>query len=244
MENMDWKTFTAIPNGTKVLNHGWDQCVALANLYHEDVIGGAFVPVPSAYMWWTRFGEFPQLTQNYTPRSTPVAGAIFVSRYGLYDAPNGHIGVVTSVNSNGTFTTMEQNAGVWRYVGRYTRDMTNMLGFLHPKNNPATNTPNTEVYSEEEDDEMKPTVHVRTEGGTEYMRASPEIGHKLKPGAKRVDGKVTVFRGYEVTTDENIGAAWARTHTRGVGGETSRTNRSGYIEIQRQAQRLSVETYG
>lgn len=152
MENMDWKTFTAIPNGTRVLNHGWDQCVAAANLYHEDVIGGAFVPVPSAYMWWTRFGEFPQLTQNYTPRSTPVAGAIFVSRYGLYDAPNGHIGVVTSVNSNGTFNTMEQNAGVWRYVGRYTRDMTNMLGFLHPKNNPATNTPNTEISSEEADD--------------------------------------------------------------------------------------------
>lgn len=116
--------------------------------------------------------------------------------------------------------------------------------------NPQTLNPKTHVAVSatidpyEEDDEMKPTVHVRVDGGTEYMRAAPEIGAKLKPGAKRVDGKVTVFRGYEVTTDENIGAAWARTHTRGVGGETSRTNRAGYIEIQRQALRLSVELYG
>lgn len=138
---MNWNEFNAIPNGTQVLNHGWDQCVALANLYNEGVVGGGFVPVGSAYQWWTDFDYFPQLYQNYTRSGTPVAGAIFVSRYGLYDAPDGHIGVVTSVNSDGTFNTMEQNAGTWRYVGRYTRDYTNMLGFLIPKNNPATPKP-------------------------------------------------------------------------------------------------------
>lgn len=132
---MNWASFTAIPNGTRVLNHGWDQCVALANLYHESVIGGSFVPVASAYQWWTQ-GMW-QVNDKYVRSSTPVAGAIFIARYGIYNAPDGHIGVVTSVNSNGTFNTMEQNAGTWRYVGRYTRGMGNILGFLVPKNNPA-----------------------------------------------------------------------------------------------------------
>lgn len=132
-----WQEFTAIPNGTRVFNYAFDQCVALANLYHESVIGGSFVPVPSAYMWWTDFWSYPTLINNYTPSPTPVAGAIFLARYGLYDAPNGHIGVVTQVYGDGTFDTMEQNAGTWRYVGRYRRGMANMLGFLVPKNNPA-----------------------------------------------------------------------------------------------------------
>lgn len=136
-----WQQFTSIPNGTQVFNHLMDQCVALANLYHEDVIGGSFVPVPSAYMWWDYFWNYQTLTDNYTQSNVAVPGAIFISRYGLYDAPNGHIGVVTSVNDNGTFNTMEQNAGTWRYVGRYTRGYSNMLGFLVPKNNPAALAP-------------------------------------------------------------------------------------------------------
>lgn len=92
----------------------------------------------------------------------------------------------------------------------------------------------------EEDDDMKPTVHVRTEGNAEWMRAHPEIGRDLAAGKSRKDGKVTVFRGYEVTADSKIGTAWARTHALGSGNETSRTNRSGYIEIQKQAERLSL----
>lgn len=135
---LTWQQFTSIPNGTRVVNHGWDQCVALANLYHEDVIGGSFVAVGSAFQWWTEFDRWKTLTSNYYKSSTPVAGAIFVGQYGIYDAPNGHIGVVTSVNGNGTFNTMEQNAGTWRFVGRYTRDMRNIYGFLIPKRNPAT----------------------------------------------------------------------------------------------------------
>lgn len=134
---MDWKQFTSIPNGTRVLNHYWDQCVALANLYHEDVIGGDFVGVASAWQWWTDFSHRKTLTDNYTQSSVAQPGAIFVARYGIYDAPNGHIGVVTAVHPDGTFNTMEQNAGTWRYVGRYRRTYANVLGFLIPKNNPA-----------------------------------------------------------------------------------------------------------
>lgn len=161
---LTWKQFTGIPNGTEIFNHGWNQCVALANHYHERVIGGSFVGVPSAYMWWTNFGGWGTLTENYTTSSRPVAGAIFVARYGIYDAPNGHIGVVTSVNSDGSFNTMEQNAGTWRFVGRYTRGMQNILGFLVPKDNPAQaatpppahadNKP-SKVQEEKDEDEMK-----------------------------------------------------------------------------------------
>lgn len=167
MDHMSWQTFTAIPNGTKVFNHGYDQCVALANLYHEEEIGGSFVPVDSAYQWWTDFGRHPQLTSKYTPSTKPVAGAIFVSRYGIYNAPDGHIGVVTGVNPNGTFTTMEQNTGShWpqRYVYRHTRDMRNILGFLHPKQNPATTPPKPAEVAEEEELEMANQYIAKIEG--------------------------------------------------------------------------------
>lgn len=152
---LTWKQFNEIPNGTCVLNHGFDQCVALANLYHESVIGGTFVAVPSAYMWWTNYGDWETLKANYRTSQTPVAGAIFISRYGLYDAPNGHIGVVTKTHPDGTFDTMEQNAGTWRYVGRYRRTMQNMLGFLVPRKNP-TDPPKavTETPLWKEDDEL------------------------------------------------------------------------------------------
>ena len=132
-----WKQFLEIPNGTQILNHSFDQCVAVANFYHENVIGGSFVPVDSAYQWWTDFSNFSTLSSNYSRSQTAQVGAIFVAFGGLYDGINGHIGVVTGLNPDGTFNTIEQNAGTWRYKGVYTRDMTNVLGFLIPKNNPA-----------------------------------------------------------------------------------------------------------
>lgn len=134
---MSWNSFISIPNGTKVFNHGYSECVALANLYHENVIGGSFVPVASAYQWWTQFGNYATLTQNYTQSSSPVAGSIFVSRGGPYNSVDGHIGIVTAVHGNGTFDTMEQNAS-YRYVWRYNRGMSGVYGFLSPKNNPAS----------------------------------------------------------------------------------------------------------
>ncbi len=137
---MDWNQFTSIPNGTQVKNHLYDQCVALANLFHESVIGEPFVPVDSAFEWWTRFWEFPQLRNVYTQSASPAEGALFVAKGGIYDGINGHIGVVTGVG-NGGFYTMEQNTGPYwpqRYVYRYWRlNDNNVLGFLIPKDNPA-----------------------------------------------------------------------------------------------------------
>jgi hypothetical protein len=135
-----WAQFSSIPNGTQILNHGWDQCVAVANKYHEEVVGGSFVPVPSAFMWWTNFSSYATLVNNYFqvgPGENPQAGDIFVSRYGLYNAPHGHIGVVIRGWDGSTFGTLEQNAGTWRYTGRYNRTKQNMLGYLRPRKNPA-----------------------------------------------------------------------------------------------------------
>lgn len=133
--SVTWGQFTSIPNGTRIYNHFFDQCVALANHYHENVIGGKFIAVGSAHQWWNT--QNAEINRLYTRSNTPVAGAIFVSLGGIYDRTHGHIGIVTGVNANGTFTTMEQNAGTWRYTGRYTRGMANILGFLIPKKNPA-----------------------------------------------------------------------------------------------------------
>lgn len=105
-------------------------------------------------------------------------------------------------------------------------------------------TPTPVIQKEDDDGMYRPTVHVRTQGNFEAMRAHPEIGKDLKPGQKRKDGNVTVFRGYEVTTNQSVAKAWARTHARGFGQETSRTNRADYIAIQKEAQRISVEIVG
>ena len=127
--------FANIPNGTRIFNYGYDQCVALANHYHQDVIGGSFIPVNSAYEWWT--GSWGNVNALYTKSATPVAGAIFVARGGIYNSVDGHIGVVLGV-SGGSIQTIEQNGGTWRYVGHYTRPLGNgILGYLIPKNNPA-----------------------------------------------------------------------------------------------------------
>lgn len=108
-------------------------------------------------------------------------------------------------------------------------------------------TPTTPIPAgtpEEEDEEMKPTVHVRLnkqKQPDEWMLAHPEIGTDLKAGEKRQEGKTVIFRGYMVTTDEATGVAWARMYARGVGGETSRTARDGYVTIQAAATRVSLE---
>ena len=154
--SMTWASFTAIPDGTKVFNHGYSECVALANLYHESVIGGSFVPVNSAYQWWTQFGSYATLRNNYAQAGHPVAGAVVVSKGGPYNNIDGHIGVVTRVHGNGTFDTMEQNAA-HRYVWRYNRNMWGVLGFLIPHNNPA-NQEEDDMFSDADRALLKQTA--------------------------------------------------------------------------------------
>lgn len=64
---------------------------------------------------------------NWQYSSTPVAGAVVF--YG------GHIGLVESVNSDGTFNSIEGNIGPdgAGYLGRLTRSANSAVGFVYPK---------------------------------------------------------------------------------------------------------------
>lgn len=140
---MRWDEFYNIPNGQRILNHNFDQCVALANLYHESVLGGSFVGVGSAYQWWTEYGRYAQLSNIYTrvdASQAPRAGDVFVARYGIYNAQHGHIGVVVRDWDGSTFGTKEQNAERNRYSYQiYNRTKANVLGFLRPRKSPLPN---------------------------------------------------------------------------------------------------------
>lgn len=93
------------------------------------------------------------------------------------------------------------------------------------------------------------TVHFRTEGD-EWTLGDPALGHDLAPFTGTADDTtrrdlgdgVYLFRGFMVTADPTIGTAWARIYTKGVGGETSRTDRASYIAIQRELSRVATLT--
>lgn len=141
---MKYSDFRKIPNGQRIFNHGYDQCVALANHYHENVLGKGFVAVASAYQWWTMYPHLHELNSTYVRSKTPVPGALFVAFGGIYDGRDGHIGLVTDVRAGG-FSTMEQNTGPYapqRYTYRHFRvNDSSVLGFLVPRNNPALPKP-------------------------------------------------------------------------------------------------------
>lgn len=175
---MTWGQFTAQPNGTRIFNHGFDQCVALANQFHEQVLSppGSFVGVGSAFQWWTDFARYPQLTSKYVQEpasAAPQPGWVFIGRYGIYNAQHGHIGVVVRGWDGSTFGTMEQNAGTWRYLGRYNRSKANILGFLRPINNPA----NVPIQPNQRQVGANPVK--RRQGPT---TASAELPDPLQPG--------------------------------------------------------------
>lgn len=86
------------------------------------------------------------------------------------------------------------------------------------------------------------TVHARVEGtANEWTLGDPLVGQDLD----RFDGVVTAtnrrdlgggvfeFRGFLVTVDEFTGVTWARIYAKGNLGEHSRTDRAGYIAIQK-----------
>ncbi len=131
---MSWQDFLNIPDGETVYNHGASQCVALANLYNEGVLGGGFVQVGRAIDWW--INDNVAAVHGFTKIvDAPQAGDIFIGSYGNYDSYNGHIGVVVRSWDGATFGTMEQNVG-GEYVSRHNRTMANIDGFLRPINSP------------------------------------------------------------------------------------------------------------
>lgn len=129
---MSWQDFLNIPNGETVFNHGASQCVALANLYNEGVLGGGFVAVGSALQWWTS-GNVSANHGFDRIDSNPQVGDIFIASCEIYNCQFGHIGVVVRAWDGSTFGTMEQNV-YGEFVSRHDRTMANVDGFLRPQN--------------------------------------------------------------------------------------------------------------
>ena len=136
---MSWADFLAIPDGTVVFNHGDSQCVALANLFNEGVLGGGFVSVQSALDWWNnpRVAEVHGFTRVL---DNPQPGDICIASCEIYDCTNGHIFIVTRAWNGVTFGTMEQNV-YGEFVSRHDRTMANVDGFLRPINQAVLNPP-------------------------------------------------------------------------------------------------------
>lgn len=132
-----WAQFAAIPNGTPIINGG-DECVAVANEYHLKVLGGSWVQIWNASEWWTRYSQLPALSTMYKQSQTPTSGAVVVWKPATANGFAGHIGVVLSVNADGSFMTLEQKYGTGsaRWTTRFTRRKdTTLYGFLVPNNN-------------------------------------------------------------------------------------------------------------
>ena len=129
---MSWQDFLNIPNGETVFNHGASECVALANLYNEGVLGGGFVQVGSALQWWTN-GNVSANHGFDRIDSNPQVGDIFIASCEIYNCQFGHIGVVVRAWDGSTFGTMEQNV-YGEFVSRHDRTMANVDGFLRPQN--------------------------------------------------------------------------------------------------------------
>ena len=167
-------------------------------------------------------------------------GDVVFWAYGSTYYPWSHVAVALASPSGNQVYCMTQNPG---NTNKANLTLVGALGYLRPKNAVNPPKPTDPATPEEEDDGMfRPTVHLRTVD-PEWMRAHPEIGKNLAPGKSRVSGNITVFRGYEVTQNQAVGHAWARTHERGSGSERS-ADRNGYIAMQKQAERLSVEFFG
>lgn len=150
-----WPQFAATPAGTRIFNNGFDQCVAVANRQNEEVLGLPFVPVDSAFQWWSLRHVIGTLANNYTPSATPAPGAIVVWAGAGWNAQHGHIGSVLEVLPNGEFITLEQNAGPKaRFTYQHRRSVRDagLQGFLIPKSNPALPGPVEPLTSPEEDD--------------------------------------------------------------------------------------------
>ena len=137
--SLTWDEFFAIPDGTRVFNHGYDQCVAVANLFHEGVRGLPFVAVPNARAWWERRANLAAIRDNYhflDPNAATEPGDIFVSLGGIYDGVDGHIGVIgTASNAGGAVVTLEQNTSAYapqRWLYRHNRSRAFWLGILRP----------------------------------------------------------------------------------------------------------------
>lgn len=236
------QSFFGAPARHRSAWHAW----AAAPYRHG--IGDPLPGVP-VLLWFAHWGEyFDGLGQYGDDPSRPYYGnwghvAIHVPGDAIYTSP----GYGWGFERWATIGQIEARFGC-RYVG-WSEGINGLLVAQYIPAPTPIPAPIPDPDPEEDDDMWKPTVHVRTSPTTEFTLAHPEIGPDLAqytgPGHddthKRREGKITVFRGFMVTEDPEIGKAWARMYAHGSGKETSRTNRTDYIAIQVEASRLASE---
>lgn len=247
-----------MPYRQRISPRTWVQAWAGSCLVLVQLVFGITPQYASAWKAW--LGQTGKHTRNMP---TNVAVVVWMSHWGRYGFPAfwdnwGHVivwipgkGYLSSPGSGYGQQWFPNIAAVERYFGaKYVGWTTHLHGIplvtwvaSQPSPAPKPTPVPTPAPIPEEEDEMRPTVHVRVEGNFEVTRAHPEIGRDLREGAsrKKLGGKVTVFPGFEVTTNKRVATAWARTHAGGSGKEDSRTNRTGYVDIQEQATSLALE---
>ena len=211
---------------------------------------GPEVPRPDVpvLLWFEHWGAYNDGNGPYDGRPVGARGnwghvAVHVPGDAIYTSP-----LTGTARGSQRYANIDQMAAQMNlvYVG-WSADINKLL-VAEPGTAPL---PEPEPEPEKEEDDMyKPTLHIRTEGEFEATLAHPEIGKDLARFAspttesmKRKDGKVTVFRGFQVTSDKSIYVAWARMFCIGDGSATSHTDRAGYIAIQAEATRLATESY-
>lgn len=73
--------------------------------------------------------------------ATPVVGSLAIYRAGSGYSPQGHVGVVTAVNGDGTFILQEMNFTAWDQWDDRRSDLYDIEGFILPPGVPASPPP-------------------------------------------------------------------------------------------------------
>lgn len=123
--------FIAKYNG-KLINNGGTECVALANQYEADVVGGGFISANWASDWWNYFSddavekvEYVQVGANAAAQKGDLA---VWSKYPTSAEP--HIALVEADLGTGGLSCFTQNP-----LAAHTETLvkTGLLGYLRPK---------------------------------------------------------------------------------------------------------------
>lgn len=125
--------FVSDYNG-KLVRNGGTQCVAVANQYQADVVGGGWIGTPLtgyANDWWNAWGtdsDYDFYVRVGADKAAPRGSLAVWDRYNNNGLP--HIALVLKDNGNGTINCLTQNPGV-----AHVEDLTKrgLIGYLLPK---------------------------------------------------------------------------------------------------------------
>lgn len=115
---MTYDEFVAEYNGKAIDYDRTDigvQCVDLAKLYLDKVLGIKIGAIGNAEAYWRRYNEIPELKKNFdripnTVTFIPQKGDVIV--WGTKLSKHGHIAIATGDGNVKNFTSYDQN---WRY---------------------------------------------------------------------------------------------------------------------------------